>query len=77
MFNAVLSVFGAIAVTIGLSVAIRSRGPKYHYIDPSEIHPDLAANEDLLNDALREYERMQSHLVPVPPSAASRSGRVA
>jgi hypothetical protein len=61
MLNAVLSVFGAIAVTIGLSVAIRSRGPKYHHIDLSEIHPDLAANEDLLNDALTEYERSQSH----------------
>jgi hypothetical protein len=75
MLNAVLSVFGAIAVTIGLSVAIRSRGPKYHHIDLSEIHPDLAANEDLLNDALTEYERSQSHYVP--PSAAKRSGRMA
>jgi len=73
MLNAVLSVFGAIAVTIGLSVAIRSRAPKYHHVDLAEIHPDLAANEDLLNDALTEYERSQSH--HVPPSAANRSGR--
>lgn len=62
-------------MTIGLSVAIRSRGPKYHHIDPSEIHPDLAANEDLLNDALAEYERSKSR--HVPPSAANHSGRVA
>jgi len=75
MLNSVLSVFGAIAVIIGLSVAIRSRGPKYHHIDPSEIHQDLAVNEDLLNDALAEYERWQSR--HVPPSAANHGGRVA
>ena len=74
MLNTVLSVFGAIAVTIGLSVAIRSRAPKYHDIDLAEIHPDLAANEDLLHDALTEYELSQSR--HAPPAAASHSGPV-
>lgn len=44
--------------------AIRARRVKYRDISASEIHPDLAAAEDLLHEAaaeLQHWERAVSH----------------
>jgi hypothetical protein len=54
--------FGIIAVLVLVSV-IRSRraqGRESHDIQPSEISPDLAAGEELLEDALRAETRGKS-----------------
>jgi len=43
-----------------LVAVLRLSGPRYHNIPASEIHPDLAVDEELLKDALSEYERSRS-----------------
>ena len=44
--------------TIVLIGVIRTRRARRYDIKPSEIHPDLAAGEDLLSDAMKEQERV-------------------
>jgi hypothetical protein len=50
---------GVIAILV-LVAAIRSRRAENPDIHPSEINPDLAAGEELLQDAL-EAERCNAH----------------
>ncbi|HVW70551.1 MAG TPA: hypothetical protein VHB68_16350 [Steroidobacteraceae bacterium] len=60
MLNAILSVGLAGALLAGLIAWIRTQTPRYHDITAAEIHPDLTAGEDLLQDAIEELQRLES-----------------
>ena len=45
---------GALSLLAIIAALRARRASSYHDISPSEIHPDLAADEELLQDALAE-----------------------
>ena len=52
---------------LALIASIRARRSARHDIAASEIHPDLAAGEDLVQDVLAENQRMDG----APPERGS------
>jgi hypothetical protein len=55
------------ALLLALIAAIRARRSAHLDIEASEIHPDLAAGEDLVRDVLSENQRMDG----TPPEGGS------
>jgi hypothetical protein len=54
---------GASLVAVLVAV-LRSIGPKYHSISAGEVHPDLQVDEELLRDAMSEYQRWEAERPP-------------
>jgi hypothetical protein len=48
-----------VAVVLALLAWLRARRTSYHDISASEIHPDLGAGEELLQDVLAENQRAE------------------
>jgi len=63
MLYVILNVLVGAALVAVLAAVLRSSGPQYHSISAAEIHPDLAVDEELLKDALSEYERFEAGAV--------------
>jgi hypothetical protein len=55
------------ALLLALIASIRARRSAHQDIATSEIHPDLAAGEDLVQDVLAENQRMDG----APPEGGS------
>ena len=77
MLNVIASLSLGAALAVAIAYALRSRRTPYHEISPSEIHPDLAAGEDLLHDALHEFQRETVGVTlpvvpPLPPAQPFR-----
>jgi hypothetical protein len=63
----IVNLCGGTALLLVLIASIRARRSAHHDITASEIHPDLAAGEDLVQDVLAEYQRMDD----APPEGGS------
>jgi hypothetical protein len=63
MLTLILYFFIGAVLILALIAWLRSRRTSYHDISASEIHPDLAAGEELLQDAMAENQRGEK-----PPS---------
>jgi hypothetical protein len=59
------------ALLLALIASIRARRSAHHDISASEIHPDLAAGEDLVRDALAENQRMEGASPRSPEGGSS------
>jgi hypothetical protein len=56
------------ALLLALIASIRARRSAHHDVSASEIHPDLAAGEDLVRDVLAENQRVEG---PLPDGGSS------
>jgi hypothetical protein len=57
LLTIILKVCLAALLLLVVIAALRSRRTRHHDISVSEIHPDLAAGEELLQDVLSENRR--------------------
>jgi hypothetical protein len=61
MLRLILNLIVAALLLVSLVALIRARRARqHHHIPVAEIHPDLAAGEELVNDALKEQRRRES-----------------
>lgn len=61
MLRLVLNLIVAAILLVSLIALIRARRARQNYdISVREIHPDLAAGEELVDDALQERRRQES-----------------
>ena len=61
MLRLILNLIVAAALLVSLIALIRARRARRHHdITVAEIHPDLAAGEELVDDALKERRRQES-----------------
>jgi hypothetical protein len=51
---------GAVLVVVLIALIRARRSRDHHKISVAEIHPDLAAGEELVRDALDEQQRLKS-----------------
>ena len=63
----IVNLCGGTVLLLALIASIRARRSSHHDISSSEIHPDLAAGEDLVRDVLAENQRMEA----APPEGGS------
>lgn len=60
MLRLILNLIVAAILLVSLIVLIRARRARQHHdISVAEIHPDLAAGEELVDDALKERRRQE------------------
>jgi len=59
MLSMILTSCFAVTLTVTLAAFLRIRRPSYHEIAAAEIHADLGAGEELLQDAMRELRRRE------------------
>ena len=52
---------GAVLVVVLIALIRARRSRDHHKISVAEIHPDLAAGEELVRDALDEQQRLKSN----------------
>jgi ABC-type uncharacterized transport system substrate-binding protein len=61
MLRLILNLIAAAILLVSLIALIRARRARqHHHISVAEIHPDLAAGEELVDDALKERRRQES-----------------
>ena len=61
MLRLVLNLIVAAILLVSLIAMVRARRARQHHnISVREIHPDLAAGEELVDDALKERRRQES-----------------
>jgi len=61
MLRLILNLCTATILIVVLVALIRARRARHHHdISAAEIHPDLAAGEELVDDALEEQRRQKS-----------------
>jgi hypothetical protein len=61
MLRLIANLSAAAVLVVVLIAFIRARRSRHHHdISVAEIHPDLAAGEELVNDALDEQQRLES-----------------
>lgn len=61
MLRLILNLIVAAILLVSLIALIRARRARRHHdISVAEIHPDLAAGEELVDDALKERRRQES-----------------
>lgn len=61
MLRLILNLIVAAILLVSLIALIRARRARRHHdITVAEIHPDLAAGEELVDDALKERRRQES-----------------
>jgi hypothetical protein len=61
MLRLILNLIVAAILLVSLIALIRARRARQHHdISVAEIHPDLAAGEELVDDVLKERRRQES-----------------
>lgn len=61
MLRLILNLIAATILLVSLIALIRARRARQHHeISVAEIHPDLAAGEELVDDVLKERRRQES-----------------
>ena len=61
MLRLILNLIVAAILLVSLIALVRARRARQHHdISVAEIHPDLAAGEELVDDALKERRRQES-----------------